>query len=291
MRRPLLALLALLAAPAALAQIPGDLEFDEPDRFGNALATGDFNGDFSDDLVVGVYFESVGNTTEQYGGAVNVIYGTPVGGLDDAGAQYWHQDSPGIGDAAEDLDWFGSALAVGDFDGDGFDDLAVSAPYEDRDSTDAVGQLHVFYGSAAGITSAGSFFLPNLPVQTAFLLLGHALAAGDFDGDGFDDLALGLPGFNVGAAAAAGLVAVLFGTANGITTQGYQRWHQNTAGILDQAETNDHFGWTLAAGDFDRDGFDDLAVGVPQEDVNGQANAGAVQALYGTANGLAAARN
>ena len=70
-------------------------------------------------------------------GAVHVIYGTPVvlgvsdGGLRSAGAQYWHQNRPGIKQVAQTDDFFGSSLTSGDFDGNGYYDLAIGVPDED----------------------------------------------------------------------------------------------------------------------------------------------------------------
>ena len=82
------------------------------------------------------------------------------------------------------------ALAAGDFNGDGFDDLAVGEPGE---SVINVGRVHIFYGGGAGIAlQAGHSFVD--PVQfSAEDQFGSVLAAGNFNGDTFDDLAIGMP--------------------------------------------------------------------------------------------------
>src|SRR5439155_11997127 len=93
-------------------------------------------------------------------GAVNVLYGsatglqaTGEGGPDD---QFWTQDSPGMGaDGAEAQDWFGWALAVGDFNGDGFRDLAIGVRVEDVGVVFNAGAVDVLYGSATGLQSTG----------------------------------------------------------------------------------------------------------------------------------------
>jgi hypothetical protein len=72
------------------------------------------------------------------------------------------------------------------------------------------------------------------------------LAAGDFDGDGFDDLAIGVPEEDVGGASDAGAVNVLFGSAAGLTAAGSQIWHQDSAGVPGAAENFDRFGNVLA---------------------------------------------
>lgn len=120
---------------------------------------------------------------------------------------------------------------------------------------------------------------------------------GDFNCDGFADLAIGVPGENIEITVDAGAVNVLYGTSptTGLTTTRAQFWSQNTAGVLDGSAMSDQFGSALATGDFNRDGRDDLAIGVPFEDIgiiiNIMLNAGAVNVLYGGNAGLTATGN
>jgi len=85
-------------------------------------------------------------------GSIEVFYGSPEG-LDRQGGQIWNQDMLN-GDGAERWDNFGSALAVGDFNGDDYDDLAVGVARETlgsgRDFTWA-GAVNVIYGSPEGL--------------------------------------------------------------------------------------------------------------------------------------------
>jgi hypothetical protein len=71
-----------------------------------------------------------------------------------------------------------------------------------------------------------------------------------------------------------------------VASGGQQLWSQDSAGITGVAEEADLFGYKLAAGDYDGDGYDDLVVGMPYEDVDTFINAGAVNILYSTASGL-----
>jgi FG-GAP repeat len=72
-------------------------------------------------------------------------------------------------------------------------------------------------------------------------------ALGDFNGDGFADLAVDVPGEKVDGDDHAGAVNVLYGTAAGLSAAGNQFWHQNQSGISGAAEPFDEFGNSLAA--------------------------------------------
>lgn len=104
----------------------------------------DFNHDLYADLAIGVPYDSPGGVMEA--GGVNVIYGTNVG-LFPFVSDHWHQDQPNTEDSAEILEHFGRALTVGDFDGDGYYDLAVGVPIQTVNGHGGAGAVHVFYGS------------------------------------------------------------------------------------------------------------------------------------------------
>lgn len=264
-----------------------DLTEDE-DSFGDALAAGDFNGDGAVDLAVGCPGETIG--TQTGAGAVQVLYGVRGVGLSAAGSQFWHQDSPGIGGGAEEGDYFGFSLGVGDFNGDGFDDLAVGVPYEDITTVGEAGAFHVIYGGTGGLTEIGDQVWwrgeNDLPGAVQFAEnLGYALVAGDFDGDGFDDLAVSSPGANPNSLYEAGRVAVLFGAQAGLSAVGSLDFVQGWHGVPDVAEEGDRFGEALVSGDFNGDGFADLSIGAPREDWNTATDSGAFVMLYGSAEG------
>jgi hypothetical protein len=77
-------------------------------QFGFALTAGNFGRTGEADLAIGVLGENIGGIG--FAGAVNVIYGT-ASGLASTGNQFWHQNSTGVPDSAEESDSFGSSLA------------------------------------------------------------------------------------------------------------------------------------------------------------------------------------
>jgi hypothetical protein len=263
------------------------------DNFGFAVAAGDLNGDGFADLLVGVPGEDVATVVDA--GAVHVLYGS-ASGLTAIGYQFWTQDSTGINDTAEAEDVFGFSLATGDFDGTGFDDVVIGVPGEDVGTIADAGAVSVIEGSAAGLTSTGNQFWSQdstdiLDKAETGDNVGYAVAAGDLNGNGDDDIAMGVPGENNGSVIDGGGVNVIYGSASGLTGTGNQWWNQNSTGILDACEANDFFGVALAIGDFNGNGMKDLAVGVNDESIGTIAGAGAINVLYGASTGLTSTGN
>src|SRR5256885_154011 len=184
----------------------------------------------------------------------------------------------------------------GDFNGDGRGDLAVGVPSESLGSASETGAVNVLYGGAGGLSASGNqFWRQNSPgilgTSEGGDNFGYALAAGDFNGDGSDDVAVGVPIERVGGVNNAGAVNVLYGGAGGLSATGNQLWSQDSPAVLDAAEAHDGFGSVLAAGDLNGDGRDDLAIGVVNEKLGIVGGAGAVNVLYGGAGGLSATGN
>jgi hypothetical protein len=250
---------------------------EEGDAFGFSLVAGDFDGNGASDLAVGAAFEAVG-ASRPGAGAVSVLFGTAPNGLSTVGGQLFTQ----VGGTVELDDAFGFALGAGDFDDDGFADLAAGAPFEDIGTLADAGAVSVLRGTTGGLTAiGGQLFTQVSGTVEALDLFGAALAGGDFDDDGFGDLAAGAPFEDVGATLGAGAVSILYGAGGGLGTAGGQLFTQVGGG----PETFDEFGETLASGDFDGDGPDDLAVAAPFEDIGTTGDAGAVSVLYGTVPG------
>lgn len=225
------------------------------DRFGQALAVGDFDADGYEDLAVGSPYEEVGSIMA---GAVAVYKGNSAGRL--VPWMMLTQSGTGIG-IDEEVDEFGMELAVGDFDNDGFEDLAVGAPSEAIGEIDA-GAVFLFQGSPTGLSAWQTIHQANSPalgVNESGDRFGAALAAADFDLDGNDDLAIGAPGENVSEISNSGWVFVFKGSSVGVAP-----WKGFGQGDLETDEIADEFGYALAVGRFYQDSYWDLVVGSPE---------------------------
>ncbi len=274
------------------ANIPGAAEPE--DRFGSALAVGDFNGDGYDDLAIGVPKEDIGGTfgVVRDAGGVLVIFGSKTGL---AGKTNQWFDLRTLGESV-DSDELGRALTACDFNGDGYDDLVMAAPFGTIGSATEAGAVYVLFGGKQGLKTKNKQKwhqgLSNVTgIAESSDYFGAALTCADFNGDGYADLAVGAPGEDVGSASNAGAVNVLYGARTGLTGNNNQLWYQGLNGIAGVVEPNDYFGYRLAAGDINGDGFGDLVVGVPYEDLGGGENAGVIHIIFGGVGGLRAQGN
>jgi hypothetical protein len=254
------------------------------------LSSGDYNGDGIADLAIGSAYDSL-NGFVTYAGSVSVILGSRYG-LSSLGNQYWYrgnmQDSPGT------YDYFGSSLASGDFNSDGFDDLAIGVPGDDVNSMNDAGSLNVLYGSVSSLVRDSvqtwhqdiNFVADECEGSDNFA---SRLAAGDVDGDGDDDLIVGIPFEDIGNVVDAGAVQLFRGGPGGISSISNLFMYQGSVWVDDIAEEYDQFGFALSVGDFDGDGDEDIAVGVPNEDIGDMPkidNAGMVHTITGSSNGI-----
>ena len=186
-----------------------------------------------------------------------------------------------------------------DFNDDGFEDLAIGIEGEDLPAPDDVinaGAVTVIYGSSAGLDAAGPPADQFWHEEVAGVRgagkgddgFGAAVAAGDFDGDGRSDLAIGATGDDVRGKDYAGSLRVLYGGNNGLTANGDDMFTEATKGVPGNPADNNYMASLLAAGDFNADGHDDVAATLGCQWVDGEQCAGAVLIFYGSDGGLKA---
>jgi hypothetical protein len=256
-------------------------------RFGDSVeARGDYDGNGTDDLAVGISGRHVGRAT--FAGAVQVFRGSLRSGARVGRNRIWHQGSPKVPDVPETADGAGLELVKGDFDGDRRDDLAVGFPGEDLARHQNAGAVLVLHGSRSGLTGRGSDrWTARSPgvagVPREFAAFGHALAAASFGRGRPTDLAISSRDDDPTDTVDRAWVTVLYGTARGLTGTESQRWQRSTPGMPGSMSTQSSFGEAIAAADYGRRTFADLAIGVPGA---GRSEAGEVRVLYGSPTGL-----
>jgi hypothetical protein len=239
---------------------------------GTAGATLDMDGDGFDDLVVG---SPQGEDDGQNRGLIALYRGgphafTPVGGPPYLGAAAdWTYHG------AKPFELAGWALAnAGDVNGDGYEDL-VAGGYAYSQSEALEGTAMLFSGSPGGFSGTPAWRVEG---NEANAYMGYAVTGGgDLDGDGFDDVAVGLP-LAASGGSARGEVRVYRGSALGLSTSPWVV----LPGLLDDADFG--VGVTIV-GDVNRDGYDDLVVGAPFHS-DGEADEGRLFLYLGSPTGV-----
>ncbi|MER5477357.1 VCBS repeat-containing protein [Streptomyces sp. NPDC002734] len=180
-----------LATVAAAAVTGGLLTFAASTTAVAVDGTVASQADFDNDGIADVASSATATVAgKAEAGQVVVAYGVRGTGLTTARKALVSQDTSGVPGSAETGDRFGDESAYADFDGDGYDDLAVGAPGEDLGTDKDAGMVTILWGSANGITGAGAVQIDD-PASSSHDQWGRLLAAGDFDGDGKQDLAVG----------------------------------------------------------------------------------------------------
>lgn len=209
-------------------------------QFGHNMATGDINGDGLADLAVGSPGYDLNGATAD-SGRIDLYYGAAGGFNTTADGAV---NNSGVGET------FGAAVAVGDFNGDGYGDVAVGTP----NTIGSGGQVRIFNGGTGAFNTTVDHVVSISQIGAGF---GLAVAnVGDLNGDGIVDLGVGALNYSLNAGVTqSGAAFIWFGKASGVSGAADRQ-------IL-MTETLGLFGWRIAgAGDVNGDGFADLAVGM-----------------------------
>jgi FG-GAP repeat len=139
----------------------------------------------------------------------------------------------------------------------------------------------------AGIAALVGGLLPALSSLNQAAAAGSSVRS-DFDGDGYADLAVGVPAGAANRQAAAGYVHVVWGGPSGLGTAGSVRINQATPGVPDSAEANDRFGAAVATADVNGDGYTDLIASAPEESLSATATDahGVITVVFGSPSGF-----
>lgn len=215
--------------------------------YGAAFAVGDFNGDGISDLAVAMTHHELDDGPGYY---VQVYRGSQDGLVPS------DQVRAGLG-GSEPGDGYGHALAAGDFNGDGRDDLAVGVPFAQDWRWRRAGGVQVFFGEPWGLEFKTWVRRGGAKPREDNEMLGWALAAGDFDGDGVSDLAVGAPGDGIKDGRALGAAFVF--RIGDLDSPVLMRKLVPPGSLADDPDFQ--FGLTMAAGDIHGDGYDELVVG------------------------------
>jgi len=259
---------------------------------------GDVNGDGKDDLIIGAV-------------------GADPNGLIDAGSSYILFGSTSGFAPSIDLatlngingftingiaagDQLGSSVSgAGDVNGDGFADLSIGAPYADPNGLDKAGQSYVVFGSNNGFPTSlnvsdldGNNGFTINPIAAGDELGGSVSAAGDVNGDGFDDVIIGAFGADPNGVENAGQGYVVFGSTVGFAPSLNVSDLDGTNGFaIDGIAEGDNLSRVSAAGDVNGDGFDDVIIGAFGADPNGNASAGTSYVVFGSPEAFSASFN
>lgn len=248
-----------IVGPVAFGDMGGSLAFGGGDT--HAAAIGNLNGDAFGDIVLGVHLAD-GNQNQA--GRVYITFGEDF----PSGATRFLSTPLFIDVVIQgqgELDEFGDYVVVGDLTGDGIDELIVPNHFFSEVFFSSEGAVHIFRGQAIWPNSIN---LANVTADITLIggrsndELGESAAVGDFNNDGIMDLAAAAPGAEPGAHDTQfgdGIVYGILGT-NGFQT-GTHTIDFATASPNFQinGEADEHLGAEVAAGDFNGDGFDDIA--------------------------------
>src|SRR5262245_23862643 len=258
------------------------------DRSGYSVAAlGDVNGDGFDDVLIG----SPGAAADGRwaSGASYVVYGNASGANIDLTNFDASDGFRIIGSQYESIGR--SVSAAGDVNGDGRMDFLIGVSTAGTNGNWLAGSTYLLYGSDSGadidlanLTSAHGVRLDcEFETQSGF----SVSAAGDVNGDGLADIIIGAPEPLSYSGQGGGSAYVVFGKTGGLSNMDLANLGAGDGFRINGAAVGDELGYSVSsAGDFNGDGFDDLIIGAPGADPDGNTDGGSAYVIFGKASGF-----
>jgi hypothetical protein len=281
-----------LPNPLNLSDLNGSNGFvingvNDGDSLGISVSTaGDINGDGIDDLIIGAI---LAGTPGAYSGAGYVVFGSDQGLPNPLNLSDLNGSNGFVINGESNLDYAGTSVrAAGNINGDDFDDLLISAPDADPNGEDGSGASYVVFGSDQAW--ANSLNLSGLNGTNGFVINGVSAgdnsgtsvsAAGDINVDGMDDLIIGASLADPNGEGS-GASYVVFGSDQ-VWASALSLSSLNGANgfVINGVDAGDESGTSVSAvGDINGDNFDDLMIGAPLADPNGD-DSGASYVVFG----------